>query len=121
MPPSLLNTYAHLVVLDCGPYFFVQKCQVEAVLSLIAEILNELGHALHSAFRPAPESPIQRSLVVRVVSYGVHAFAALNPLLHGEALPRVQAAVGVAHDVPIDRGVILLFWWKLEGDVEGDQ
>ena len=96
-------------MLDCGPYFFIQKCQVEAVLSLIAEILNELGHTLHSAFSPTPESPIQRSLVVRVVSYGVHTFAALNPLLYGEPLAGVQAAVRVAHDIPIDRGVIL-FW-----------
>ena len=89
-----------VVVLDLGPDFFVQERQVPAVLALVAEGLDVLGHVFHGAVDPPPHAPVQGPLVVRVVADRVHPFPAADPVFHRETLAHVQPAVGIPHDVP---------------------
>mmetsp|Transcript_50758 Transcript_50758/g.140496 ORF Transcript_50758/g.140496 Transcript_50758/m.140496 type:complete len:201 (-) Transcript_50758:100-702(-) len=97
----------HLRALDVAPrpHLLVEEVEVAHVRVAVGPRRDELLHVGHGAPHAAPHAAVERPVVVGVVAQRVDAQARGGPLLDGEALARVEAAVRIAHDETVDTRV----------------
>mmetsp|Transcript_39751 Transcript_39751/g.96516 ORF Transcript_39751/g.96516 Transcript_39751/m.96516 type:complete len:350 (-) Transcript_39751:312-1361(-) len=87
------------------PDLLVQKVEVPHVRVSIRPCGHELAHVRHRPAHAAPHAAVEWPVVVGVVAQRVDAQARRDPFLYRKPLARVEPAVRVAHDEPIDARV----------------